>query len=214
MMTVTCSPIRILLLTLTLAVLSSPATAASKFQCWTNSDGVRECGNSVPPEYSQQRVETLNDKGMVVEIQGPAKTKEQLEQEKREEELRKAQEAREAEQQRKDMVLLRTFTTERDLKISYDDKANAIKGIIELRHSSNKILRENLEDLQKKAANFERSGKQIPDEMVKEMQSIKRQIKNNNEFIAEKQQLISELNQEYEANLKRFRELKSRKNPH
>jgi hypothetical protein len=196
-----------------LAVISSPAIAAGKFQCWTNSDGVRECGNSVPPEYSQQRVETLNDKGMVVEIQGPAKTKEQLEQEKREEELRKAQEDREAEQRRKDMVLLRTFTTERDLKISYNNKTNSINGIIELTRSSNKNLRENLEQLQKRAANLERSGKPIPDKMVNEMQSVKRQIKNNEDFIAEKQQEIAELNKRYDADLKRFRELKSRK-PH
>jgi hypothetical protein len=45
------------------------------------------------------------------------------------------------------------------------------------------------------------------------MQSVKRQIKNNEDFIAEKQQEIAELNKRYDADLKRFRELKSRK-PH
>ena len=31
--------------------LANPAGANIK--CWTNEDGVRECGNKIPPEYSQ-----------------------------------------------------------------------------------------------------------------------------------------------------------------
>ena len=40
------------------------------------------------------------------------------------------------------------------------------------------------------------------------MDSLKRQIKDNDEFIARKQEEIEVLKQQYEADLKRFRELK------
>lgn len=202
-------PSAVLLLCLVLGGFASQTVAAGKFQCWTNSDGVHECGHSVPPEYSQQRVETLNDRGMVVEVKEAAKTGEQLEQEKREEELRKEQERLEAEQRRKDKVLLRSFTTERDLKIFYEDKTTAIENRIELTRTTTTPLNKKLEQLQKRAADVERSGKPVPEDLTKNMESVKRQIKHNNQFITGKQQEIAELKKKYEADLKRFRELKS-----
>ena len=60
-----------------LIVLSSGAEATIK--CWTNSEGVRECGNSIPPEYSQQGHTELNSQGVVIEENERAKTAEELE---------------------------------------------------------------------------------------------------------------------------------------
>ncbi|MGW8227457.1 MAG: hypothetical protein ACWGOW_01080, partial [Gammaproteobacteria bacterium] len=59
------------------------ATMAGSIKCWTNKDGVRECGAVVPPEYSQQRVEVMNERGIVVDVKEAAKTKEQLAEEAR-----------------------------------------------------------------------------------------------------------------------------------
>ena len=42
----------------TLFLLTAPVQAAIK--CWTNKDGVRECGNVVPPEYSQESHTTIS----------------------------------------------------------------------------------------------------------------------------------------------------------
>ena len=36
------------------ALLALPPMAGAGIKCWTNNDGVRECGNAVPPEYAQQ----------------------------------------------------------------------------------------------------------------------------------------------------------------
>ena len=46
----------------------SPASLAGSIKCWVNKDGVRECGYTVPPEYSQQRIEIMNQRGIVVEV--------------------------------------------------------------------------------------------------------------------------------------------------
>ena len=37
--------------------------ADARFKCWTNSDGVKECGQNVPPEYAQQGHEEVNSLG-------------------------------------------------------------------------------------------------------------------------------------------------------
>jgi hypothetical protein len=190
----------------------TPTTMAGKIKCWTNEEGVRECGAAVPPEYSQQRVEVINERGMVVEVKEAAKTKEQLAAEAREAERLakiKAEETRREEEKRlRDTILLNTFTTERDLKISYDDKVAAIRGIIDITNTGTRTLNENLKNAQKKAANYERAGEKPPQKVFEEMESLKRQIKDNDKYIARKQEEIKVLQQKYEADLKRFRELK------
>ena len=187
---------------------ASPATMAGSIKCWTNKDGVRECGAVVPPEYSQQRVEVMNQRGIVVEVKEAAKTKEQLAEEARlaklkEEELRRQEEAR-----LRDTILLQSFTTERDLKISYDGKIAVNRDIIDITNTGTRTLNENLENTRTKAANYERAGEKPPESVLEEINSLKRQIKDNDEFIARKEEEIKVLKQQYEADLKRFRELK------
>ena len=184
------------------------ASMAGSIKCWTNKEGVRECGAVVPPEYSQQRVEVMNERGIVVDVKEAAKTKEQLAEEARlaklkQEELRRQEEAR-----LRDTILLQSYTTERDLKISYDGKIAVNRDIIDITNTGTRTLNKNLENTRTKAANYERAGEKPPESVLEEINSLKRQIKDNDEFIARKQKEIKVLKQQYEDDLKRFRELK------
>ena len=187
---------------------SVPAVMAGSIKCWTNKDGVRECGYSVPPEYSQQRIDIMNERGIKVDVKEAAKTKEQLEEDARlakikQEELQLQEEAR-----LRDTILLNSFTTERDIKISYDDKIEVVNGIVEITNSSTRILQQKLQAVEKKAANYERAGETTPKDVLNQINSLKRQLKDNDKFIAQKEGEIKVLKQNYEADLKRFRELK------
>jgi hypothetical protein len=190
----------------------TPATMAGSIKCWTNEEGIRECGAAVPPEYSQQRVEVINERGMVVDVKERAKTMEELEAEKHEAErlakLKQEEERRQAEARLRDTILLRSYTTERDLKISYDGKIAVNRDIIDITNTGTRTLNKNLNNTRTKAANYERAGEKPPESVLEEMNSLKRQIKDNDEFIARKQEEIKALEQQYEADLKRFRELK------
>ena len=69
------------------SVLVAPAEAAKTnagggIKCWHNQDGVRECGNVVPPEYAQQGSETKDKFGVTIGATGRAKTLEELEAER------------------------------------------------------------------------------------------------------------------------------------
>ena len=57
--------------------LLTPITTHARFKCWTNSDGVRECGENVPPEYAQQGHEEINKLGITVDKQERAMTEEE-----------------------------------------------------------------------------------------------------------------------------------------
>ncbi len=177
-----------------LLFLSATATAGSRIKCWVNKDGVRECGQIVPPEYAQQRIEIINERGIVVEVIEAAKSREQLAKEA-------AERRRLAEQKRRDEILLNTFTTERDIELARKSRIQAIESIIAITNS-------NLTRVQKRAADFERAGEEPPKELFEEMESLKRQIKDNEEFVAKKQRDIIDLEKRFDADLKRFRELK------
>ena len=47
-----------------LTTISGPASA--RFKCWTNHEGVRECGEKVPPEFAQQGHQEMSKQGVVV----------------------------------------------------------------------------------------------------------------------------------------------------
>ena len=187
---------------------TSPTTLAGSIKCWVNKDGVRECGYIVPPEYSQQRIEIMNQRGIVVEVKEAAKTKEQLAEEARLANLKKEEMRRQEQARLRDTILLNTFTTERDLKISYDDKIAVIMGHIDISNTGTRTLNENLKDAQRRAANHERAGEKVPQTLLEEIEGLKRQLKDNSDLVARKMSEIKALNEQYEADLKRFRELK------
>ena len=57
-------------LCLTLFVLVLPSQAHGRIKCWTNSEGVRECGNTIPPEYAQKSHEEVSEQGVSAPCSG------------------------------------------------------------------------------------------------------------------------------------------------
>ena len=43
--------------------------AARKIKCWTNKEGFRECGYTVPPEYAQKGHQEIGKFGTVEEVE-------------------------------------------------------------------------------------------------------------------------------------------------
>ena len=122
--------------------------------------------------------------------------------------MKKEQEKKAAEQRRKDNILLLTFSTERDLNLAHKNRLQAVESIIQITNSNTKSLQNNLNQLQKQAADYERSGQIVPERIIADMESLKEQIKDNQAFIARKQIVVNEINDKFGADLKRFRELK------
>ena len=45
-------------------LIATPALSdAARIKCWTNNEGVRECGNAVPPEYAQKGHKEVSKSG-------------------------------------------------------------------------------------------------------------------------------------------------------
>lgn len=196
-----------------LSLLGSQTSFAAKFKCWTNNEGVKECGTYVPPEFSQKKVETRGESGRVIEVEDRAKTQAELDEIERLTELKKIEDEKIAEQKKKDDILLKTFTKERDINMLRDSKINVIEGIITVTNSNNKALGKKLAKLQKKAANIERRGKKPPTRVLDDIKAIETSISKNNKSIERKREEQKVIKEKFAVDLMRFQKLKSKKRP-
>jgi len=192
------------------ALLPVPASAGIK--CWTNNDGIRECGNVVPPEYAQKAHREMTETGITVGTTSRAKTPEELKKE-REEEARqaaiRAEEARKIrERKTKDRVLLSTFTTEKELTLAHEDQVAAIDTRIGHTEKILKQLEGNLAHLRSEAAKLERSGKPITPDLKDKIAKVEQQMEDRLEFIESRLTQKAELAAQFSKDLDRYRELK------
>lgn len=192
-----------------LFVIGAPDAAAAKIKCWTNKEGVRECGNVVPPEYAQEGHDEVSKQGLTVTAQERAKTPEELEKERLEKEEQERQAALAAEQARQDKILLATFATEEDLKLSHEGKERSLETRIKHTKANLAKLEASLKKLIQDAAKQERSGTKVSDDTRKDIKRVKQQIDEHREFVEEREQEKIELSKQFDAELERFRRLKA-----
>ena len=187
----------------------APLDVHARIKCWTNNEGVRECGNTVPPEYAQKGHKEVSKQGITVETKGRAKNEEELAIEQRKKDEDKEKQRIALERARKDRVLLDTFTTEDDLLLTRDGKIRAIESRVQHTQSRVNGLSADLSTLQSKAAQQERGGRAVSDEMKAEISGLRGQIEQNKGFIEQRRTEQKELRAQFEDDLKRYRELKA-----
>ena len=188
-----------------------PATQAGKLYKWVDENGQIRYGDRIPPQYARKSNETLNQQGITVDRKEAAKTPEQIAAAQRLEEAREAAERVQQEQDRKDRILLDTFTNEDEMVLTRDGKIEAIEAIIRVTNGRTQKLKLRLSELKTRAANIERSGKPVSDKLNAEISETRQQIAQNFTYVKSRnsdQQLIRE---QFEVDIARFRELQAEK---
>ncbi len=178
-----------------------------QIKCWTNQEGMRECGNAVPAEYAQQSYKEFSKQGVVLKQQVRAKTREELEEEKRLAEIKKNEELKAKERAQADRLLLDSFSNEDDMVLTRDGRISAVEAQIQVTQNHAKKLQMNLDQQIHLAAQFERQGKQPPQETVANIEGLRRQIDEAQAFVTLKRKEQEAIRRQFEADLERFREL-------
>jgi len=192
-----------------IAVVCGAAGAAeTKIKCWKNNEGVRECGNFVPPEFAQKGHDEMSPGGVTLDSTGRAKSVEELEAERAEAKRMAAAAEREREQTTKDRVLLDTFSSDDDILLARDGQIAHLESQVNLTESHIDKLNHSLEGLIQEAADHERRGNQPPEKLLGDIKSLREQIRDNQTFISTKDKERAELLSKFDADLTRFRELK------
>lgn len=187
----------------------SSGSTSHRLYKWVDEQGKVHYGDKVPPEYAKQERKVLNEQGVAVKTLEAAKTPEQIAEEERLAAQRKEQERIAAEQAAHDRMLLATFTTEDDMVMTRDGKIAAIDGVLRVTRDRIDNIEENLSQLTREAAELERAGKPIPDTLHEEILGARGQIQRYLDYIASKRREQEDIRAQFEADIRRFRELKS-----
>ncbi len=192
-----------------MAVAVYTGTAQARIKCWTNNEGIKECGDTVPPEYAQKGHKELTEGGIVVDEYERALTKEEIEEARREQEIKAQEEKEAAEKARQDQILLDTFSNVDDIELTRDGKIKAIESQISHANRRNEKMQKDMEGLLEKAATAERAGKEPSETILKDIATLERQIKTNDTFIVEKRKEQEAVKEDYAIKIERFNKLKS-----
>ena len=182
-------------------------TAQARIKCWENSDGVRECGEKVPPEYSQKSHKEISSQGLTLEESEKAKTEEERLEEERLAAIQAKEDAKKAEAEKQDKILLDTYSNTDDIQMTSDGKIAALDSTIKLAKKRNEKLQAVLDKRTATAAAEELAGNQPSEDLLKDIQSLQRQTKNNNKFIADKRMEQEKIKKEYAEKIDHFLQL-------
>ena len=184
------------------------AAQAATIKCWTNNEGVRECGTTVPPEFAQQGHEELNRQGRVVSEQDRVKTEEEIEAEKKQAAIELEEKQAAEERARKDQILLDVYTKIEDIEKVRNDNIRAIQARITLAKSRIEKAQADLDKRIEAAAEAERGGKAPNEALLKDIEDLRQRVKNNESFITERELEIENTRASFTADIERFKELK------
>lgn len=190
-----------------ISLLGVSQMAQARIKCWTNKDGVRECGESVPPEYAQKSHQELSDQGTVIEEQARAKTPEELAAEAKKAAAEAEKQRLLEEQKKEDNILLQTFSNVDDIKLVRDEQLGAVEANIKVTMKRNEKIQEDLDKRIAQAAAQERAGKTPNQDLLDDIESLRRQLSTNNKFIEDRQEEIKGITADYDKKIARFKEL-------
>jgi hypothetical protein len=193
-----------LFFTCLLCLLASQSVFAKKMYRWVDEHGNTYFSDQVPPEQTQHSRASLSKSGKVVEVIEKAKTKDQQEQEKHLEELRKQQEKLIANQKIHDKALLGSFRSKEDMLLSIQTKEETLDKQKNIIDGNLNRFTEQLKKQQKEAAVFERDAQPVPKALLDEIKLTQTRIKQTQSVLRshiEKQNQIKKVN---EADIARF----------
>ena len=180
------------------------AAHAKKMYRWVDEHGNVRYSDQVPPDQAKFRRESLNKNARVLNVLEKEKTKAQLELEKRLAILRKQQDGIIAKQKGRDKVLLSTFRNIDDMKMTLKGKMLALDGQRKVLQRNLQGIEQQLQQQQKKAAQHERDGRNIPKKLLTNITESKEQITQAIIEISRQIEKKKRFREDFEADISRF----------
>lgn len=152
------------------------STYAANLYRYKDENGVTALGLNIPPHLVRNGYEVLGSNGRVIKVVPPALTAEEIaiRDAKEAEKIRLAQEAQK--QKEEDEALLKLYSHPDDAVRVLKRKLQDIEDFISLKNGNISVVKGQLEQEEAKAANMERTGKKIPDNILNKIEQQKQKI--------------------------------------
>ena len=184
-----------------LLLVTGSAVAEDKiYYRYVNDEGVKVLNARVPPQFVKNGYEVVTITGRVLEVVPPAPS----EQEKAALAEQRAQEARLAEW---DESLRRRYSSVADIEAAKERKlADFDANLLILQGNANSISAE-IDKAQAQAANYERSGRDVPAPVLGNIQTLKEKLQETQAQMEVRQLERTKAANEFELDVERFREI-------
>jgi hypothetical protein len=198
-----------LLLLLALPMLAFADTTQQKLYRWIDAEGVVHYGDSIPAEYAEIERQIVNDHGITVGVMRAKKTAAEIEEEKRQDELRAQAEL----QRRADQALLATYLTIDEILMHRDRRVELFQAQARVTELYLKNLERRMTSLTDEAAEFQPysddpEAEMIDPDLADDMQTTKETIERHERNLLRFQSDQSNIVARFDGDIDRFRRLK------
>jgi len=163
--------------------------------------------SSVPQEATKRGYEILGNNGRVIEKVAPAPTAEEIAAREAEKERQRQAEL----QRQEDEKLLQRYSHPNQAVRAMHRKIGEMEGIIQLKRGNISVLASQLDGEQSRAADMERSGRDVPQASLDKIQRLEAQIRDIEAEIASQRKQIEAMKQEFMADIERLEEVTGEK---
>jgi hypothetical protein len=196
------------LLLLPLAV-GAAAQDTPKLYRWVDEHGIIHYGDSIPAEYAEIERQVVNEHGITLDVMRAKKTQEELEEERRQEQLQAQVEL----QRRADQALLATYLSVDEIVMHRDRRVELFQAQARVTELYLRNLQRRMEALMSEAAGYRPYSDDpdapmidpdLADDLAATRETIKRHEKNLQRFRQDEQSIVAR----FDGDIDRFRELK------
>jgi vancomycin resistance protein YoaR len=181
--------------------------AAAKIVKWTDEAGQVHYGSAPPPGAAKQGTQTLNEHGMVIETKaGQVQATQQAEQKK----IEAAKQRAEEKQAIADQRLIDSYASEADLVRAYEQNIELIDQQVTTTKSDLANRQTSLDKLVARAADMERTGKPVNEQLKQMIVSERTQIGVQQEYMNAKIKSKLTAKTQFDLNVQRYREVLKR----
>lgn len=173
---------------------------------YKNKEGVTVLDSTIPPEYVNNGYEIVSRSGKVLKVVAPVAQGPEAER-LRHEKLQRDEQARE------DIQLRRSYSNVADIDSARDRNLESLRGNISILQTNLTSARKRLQDYQAQAATIERSGRQLPDELLKNINNLVQEEKDIQVQIQQREQEHQEVAEKFERDRARFIEINKQPQP-
>jgi hypothetical protein len=179
-------------------LLSSQAQAEKRIVKWVDSHGVTHYGDQLPTNAAGKSNQVINQQGVVVQRNNQVLEKEQ------DAKLKKEQ----LNQQRKDYVLLASYTTAYEIDLARKRNLEMENAMITALLSQKTNVDDRLNRSIANAQAYIDKKQSVPDTLKEEIRLAKSESEKFENKIDERKKVLGNINQQYDAEKARFIELK------
>lgn len=176
-------------------------TSASKvIYRYKNKEGVTVLDSKIPPEYVNNGYELISLSGKVLKTVEPAVQGAEGQRLYRE---RMEREARE----REDVQLRRSYSNVADIDAAKTRNLESLRGNISILQANLTSARTRLQSYQSQAAAIERAGRQLPEDLLKNISNLVQEEKDIQIQIQQREEEYKSVEQKFDEDRKRFVEI-------